>query len=207
MALYRTRIKICGMTNQRDIEEAAALGVDAIGLIFYPKSKRFISVQQAKLALSCAPSLVNIVAVMVNPAVLDVLQIIDELPIDTLQFHGDESAEFCRQFNKPYIKALSATTQQSLLVAMNKYEDATAILVDAPSLTEKGGTGQSFNWRIVPSVRDKPLILAGGLTPANICKAITTVKPYAVDVCSGVEQSNGVKDRIKMMEFVNAVNH
>lgn len=207
MALNRTRIKMCGMTSQRDINYAMALGVDAIGLIFYPKSKRFISLQNAKVALSSLPLFVDVVAVMVNPIMSDVKQIIDELPINILQFHGDESADFCRQFNKPYIKALSATTMHAISLTMNEYHDAAAILVDTPSLTEKGGTGKSFNWCIVPSERDRPLILAGGLTPSNVCLAIDTVKPYAVDVCSGIELSSGVKDPIKMMEFVNAVNN
>lgn len=201
----RVRVKMCGMTNEQDISQAISLGADALGVILYPGSKRFISLKQAKLILGQVPLFVDRVAVMVNPSEAEVKQVIQELPIQLIQFHGEESPDFCNQFNIPYIKAISALSSNVISSAIIRYKDAAAILVDTPSL-QHGGTGQVFDWSFIPTDSEKPLILAGGLTSANVEEAIAVTKPYAVDVCSGIERANGLKDKIKMAQFINAVN-
>lgn len=200
----RVRIKICGMTQERDIAQAIALGVDAIGLIFYSKSARFISIAQAKKLLAKHPVFVDVVAVLVNPTLAQVDEIISELPIQWLQFHGEESPEFCSQFKKPYIKAIQATSTQAIEHLVAQHENAAAILLDTPSI-QHGGTGEVFDWELIPKNLQKPLILAGGLNAANVAQAVNLYSPYAVDVCSGVEISAGVKDHGKMSQFFNAL--
>jgi len=199
-----TRIKMCGMTCEEDIIHAATLGVDAIGLIFYSKSPRFVSVERAKQLLRNFPPFLSSVAVLVNPTVDEVREIVSELPVGYLQFHGNETPQFCEQFHKDYIKAIPATSAQAIHAAINSFSNAAAILLDTPSVAH-GGTGQAFDWTKIPSDSTKPLILAGGLDAGNICKAVIDVKPYAIDVCSGIEQSPGLKDHGKMIEFVNAL--
>ncbi|KTD11369.1 N-(5'-phosphoribosyl)anthranilate isomerase [Legionella jamestowniensis] len=195
---------MCGMTREQDIAYAAALGVDAVGLIFYPKSPRSVSVEQAKKLIQAVPAFLDIVAVMVNPDTSFVKVIVEELPVHYLQFHGDESPKFCTQFKKPYIKAIQAHSSAFINEKCSEYAEAVAILLDTPS-TSHGGTGKIFDWTIIPDTLRKPIILAGGLTAKNI-EMITNKKSlYAVDVCSGVESSPGVKDHDKMKQFVNAL--
>ncbi|MGQ3887693.1 phosphoribosylanthranilate isomerase [Legionella sp. CNM-1927-20] len=202
---YETRIKMCGMTRKEDIDQALALGVDAIGLIFYKGSKRFISVEYAKKLLIPLPLFINIVAVFVNPDVAEVWQTIHELPIQWLQFHGNETESFCNQFNLPYIKALAVKHKDEVAEMMNLYPTASAFLLDTPAQDAYGGTGKTFNWNNIPEKCSKPIILAGGLTSANIRQAISEVSPAAVDVCSGIEKSPGLKDHHKMVQFVKAL--
>lgn len=196
------------MTRESDIAAAVSLGVDAVGFIFYPASPRAVTLEQAKSLLTAIPPFVAAVAVLVNPDAALVQQILRELPIHYLQFHGAETPEFCQQFAHPYIKAVPASSPESINQAMQQYTQAKALLVDTPSL-QHGGSGQSFNWETVPKHRDKPLILAGGLHAGNIKAAIASCHPYAVDVCSGVEAAPGIKDLEKMKAFITSLgdNH
>lgn len=196
---------MCGMTRTEDIAMAATLGIDAIGLIFYAGSSRCISVENAKLLLQHKPLFMDIVAVMVNPTEEQVNQIITELPVQWLQFHGDESPEFCAGFNKPYIKAMSATSAEYITQMMQLHTHASAFLLDTPSPAGRGGSGEVFDWNIIPSRPNAPLVLAGGLNAKNVKRAISETNVNAVDVCSGIEQSPGIKNHDKMTQFVNAL--
>lgn len=193
---------MCGMTRSEDIACAVNLGVDAIGLVFYPKSTRFISIEQAKVLLSGLPAFVNSVAVLVNPEQDLVQKIIEQLPIQLLQFHGDESAEFCQQFKKPFIKAIHADSAEYIRQAEREFAMARALLLDTPSTSARGGTGLAFDWNVIPQEIAKPYILAGGIDESNVLKAIEVCHPYAVDLCSGIEASPGVKDHGKMSRFM-----
>lgn len=201
----RVRIKFCGMTRQEDISYAAMLGVDAIGLIFAQQSSRFISLSQAKKILINLPPFLDVIAVLVNPSQDFVYQIINELAITALQFHGNESPEFCSQFAKPYIKAMQVISTETVTSDSRMYPTASAFLLDTPSSESYGGTGQIFNWDLIPKNLPKPIILAGGLNAANVKTAIDKCSPYAVDICSGIEASPGIKDHQKMQLFVNAL--
>lgn len=195
---------MCGMTRAVDIKHAISLGVDAIGLIFYPQSTRCLSVEQAKIILKNLSPFVDVVAVFVNPDVSLVQQVMTELPVQWLQFHGDETAVFCEQFDLPYIKAIQAASTAVITQATQDYEHAAAILLDTPSLN-RGGSGVPFDWQIIPHSLEKPIILAGGLDAVNVGESITVCAPYAVDACSGVEASAGIKDHVKMEQFVKAI--
>lgn len=196
---------MCGMTRAADIAYAASLGVDAIGLIFYPKSSRCVSLSQAKALLQDLPPLVDTVAVLVNPDSAFVETLLAELDITYLQFHGEETPAFCQQFDKPYIKAIPAASQEAIEQSVQAFTGATALLLDTPSATNKGGSGLVFDWQIIPKALPKPCFLAGGLNASNVLAATRTVQPYAVDVCSGVEASPGIKDPQKMSQFINAL--
>lgn len=200
----QTRIKMCGMTRKEDVARAAFLGVDAVGLIFYANSKRAVTIEQASFILADLPLFISVVAVFVNPDSDFVHQLINQLPLHYLQFHGDESAEFCKAFNKPYIKAIAASSRLAIDNAIQNYPHASAILLDTPS-SLRGGSGEIFDWQIVPPSDTIPLILAGGLDAFNVRDAITIANPNAVDVSSGIEQSPGIKDDKKMTQFVNAL--
>ena len=201
----RVRIKMCGMTRATDIEYATALGVDAIGLIFYQKSPRYVNIECAKGLLQRMPAFVDAVAVVVNPEAAFVWQVVAELPIQYLQFHGDETPAFCEQFGLPYIKAVPATSRETIIQAVNDYQQASALLLDTPSTVSRGGLGVSFDWKRVPSNIGKPLILAGGLSSLNVREAMSACSPYAVDVSSGIESSPGIKEYDKMSQFVRVV--
>jgi phosphoribosylanthranilate isomerase len=192
---------MCGMTRAEDVAHAINLGVDAIGLIFYLKSPRYITIEPARFLLKNLPPFVSAVAVLVDPEIALVEQILDELPIHLLQFHGDESPEFCQQFDKPYIKAIRPHTADQIKQEMNRYSKAGALLLDTPSDTGKGGTGLTFDWNIIPRDLPKPYILSGGLNQGNVSEAIK-IHPYAVDVCSGIEVQPGIKDHLKMSQFI-----
>ncbi len=200
-----TRVKMCGMTRAGDIANAVTLGVDAIGLIFYQHSARHVTVEHAKIILKAVSVFVDVVAVFVNPSVSLVQRVITELPVHYLQFHGDESPEFCEQFAYPYIKAMHAISTDAINFLLGKHQQAMAILLDTPSATHHGGSGIPFDWRIIPQNTSMPIILAGGLHASNIGAAIRGCVPYAVDVCSGVEASPGIKDLKKMNQFVTAL--
>jgi len=199
------RIKICGMTRHADIEHAVNIGADAIGLIFYSKSRRFISVDDAIKLVESIPAFVDIVAVFVNPTVDEVNNVITKLPVQFLQFHGEETPDFCEQFSLPYIKAIPAISTEDIMKASIDNQKARGILLDTPSSLHRGGSGLSFDWRIIPANLTKPIILAGGLDSLNINEAIATFRPFAVDVCTGVEISPGIKDHDKMSKFVEII--
>lgn len=201
----RTRIKMCGMTQVGDIKRAIELGVDAIGLIFYAKSARAISIEQAVVLVQAMTAFVDVVAVLVNPDKAWVRELISEIPIQYLQFHGDESADFCEQFAMPYIKAVAATSTEAIIKATTQFRYASAVLLDTPAGATHGGSGVAFDWHIIPKSLAAPIILAGGLNAANVKHAVIQCTPYAVDVCSGIERSAGIKDHGKMQDFVNAI--
>lgn len=196
---------MCGMTRSDDITHAIRLGVDAIGLIFYPKSARCITLEQAKVLLKNLPPFIDAVAVLVNPEPAFVQQIIAELSIQLLQFHGDESVAFCQQFNKPFIKAIHPDSGEHIQRVVQDFAPARALLLDTPSAKAKGGTGLTFDWNIIPQQLSKPYLLAGGLNEFNILDALNACQPYAVDLCSGVEAAPGVKDHDKMTRFMSKI--
>ncbi|MBA2710586.1 MAG: phosphoribosylanthranilate isomerase [Tatlockia sp.] len=195
---------MCGMTREEDIAYAAYLGVDAIGLIFAEKSSRLITLSHAEKLMSNLPPFLNVIAVLVNPSQDFVEEMLHKLPISFLQFHGNESEEFCNYFNKPYIKAVQIDSFNAVDNYVKCYQKASGLLLDTPS-ENHGGTGKTFNWEFIPKHVKKPLVLAGGLNAANVEAALKMCSPYAVDVCSGVESSPGVKDHKKMKEFVEAI--
>lgn len=196
---------MCGMTRSEDISHAINLGVNAIGLIFYPGSSRYVSFEKAKELLKNFPPLIDAVAVLVNPEQEFVQKIINELPIQLLQFHGDETPEFCAQFNRPFIKALHPKTALQIEQFAKEFYNSSALLFDTPSNKSRGGTGLTFDWHIIPKNLTKPYILSGGLNDGNVMMAIKACQPYAVDVCSGIEMSPGIKDHIKMSQFIKAL--
>ncbi len=193
------------MTRAEDIAYAVDLGVDAIGLIFYAKSNRFISIEKAAELLKDLPPFIDAVAVMVNPSMEFVQRIVDELPVQFLQFHGDESAQFCQQFNMPFIKAVHPDSAQTIHQKTQEFAGACALLLDTPSDTERGGTGLTFDWKIIPDNAAMPYILAGGLNEFNVREAVSVSHPFAVDVCSGIEAEPGIKDPEKMKRFVTVL--
>jgi len=196
---------MCGMTRAEDIAQAIQLGVDAIGLIFYEKSARYVTIDKAKELLKNLPPFVAVVAVLVNPEKQFVQELLKELPIQLLQFHGDESPAFCQQFNKAYIKAIHPESSETIEKASQDYAKAEALLLDTASSTQRGGTGQTFDWSLIPKALTSPLILAGGLNEFNVGKALKACNPYAVDICSGIEALPGVKDPHKMNRFIKVL--
>jgi len=200
----RTRVKICGITRPQDALLAAKLGADAVGLIFYEKSPRAISVEQAQLIVHQLPAFITVVGLFVNAEPALVHSILAQVRLDLLQFHGEESPDYCIRFGKPYIKALRMRPGTKLPI--QSYEQASALLLDSYVPGVKGGTGVTFDWQQIPKSISKPIILAGGLTPDNIIQAITLLRPYAVDVSGGLETSKGIKDADKMTAFMKGVS-
>ncbi|MPV86723.1 phosphoribosylanthranilate isomerase [Ostreibacterium oceani] len=200
------RIKICGITRQQDAEAAIACGADALGFVFYEKSKRAVTIATLDW-LHTLPPFVQLTALFVNPEADWVSSVITGLPIDVLQFHGVEPEPFCRQFGKRYIKAVPMENKsaQDAMQFMAGYPSAGSFLLDNYGEQEIGGSGTQFDWSQVPDAIGKPLVIAGGLTPDNVQPVISQVKPYAVDVSSGVESSPGIKDKEKIARFVTAV--
>lgn len=196
---------MCGMTNTEDLAQAILLGVDAVGLVFYPDSPRYVPIEKAKRLLKDLPPFVEAVAVLVNPIREFVQQILEKLPILCLQFHGEETPEFCEQFGVPFIKAIHPHSASQIQDAMAHYSKASALLLDTPSDLGKGGTGLSFDWRIIPQFLPKPYILAGGLHEGNVLDALKLASPYAVDLCSGLEKAPGIKDHRKMSQLIKVL--
>jgi phosphoribosylanthranilate isomerase len=203
--MSRIRVKMCGMTRKEDIQHAVAIGADAIGLIFYPNSSRFVTLETATEITRAIPPFIDTVAVFVNPSVDEVKHVLGLLTISMLQFHGEEPASFCEQFAKPYIKAVSATSTQHILEISQQHPNACALLIDTPSEKQKGGSGQTFDWQKIPPSLTLPTILAGGLHAGNVSSAIRDRTLHAVDVCSGIESTAGIKDHKKMMQFIQAL--
>jgi len=200
-----TRIKICGITRPEDAQQAAKLGVDAIGLVFYGPSPRNVDMQQACAVVNALPPFITPVGLFVNATADEVQGVLERVNLDLLQFHGDESPEFCACFNRPYIKAIRMREDVDLQIEADRHAQARGLLLDAYHPALPGGTGESFEWARVPGDLPASVILAGGLDAGNVSEAIRTVQPYAVDVSGGVEAEKGVKDWGKMADFVAAV--
>ena len=210
----RTRIKICGITRTQDARAAAEAGADAIGLVFYPQSPRYLSGERAVEIRDALPPFVQTVALFVNPDAAQVAQVLGRVRPALLQFHGEETPEFCAQFGMPYVKAYrvrSGVTQGvDLLEYLRPFSRAAAWLVDS-HVPEYGGVGESFDWSLVPALSpdlgDRPLILSGGLARENVAEAIRRVRPWGVDVSSGVESAKGIKDAAKIAAFIAEVRN
>ena len=202
----RTRVKICGFTRIEDAVYAAHNGVDAIGLVFYPASPRHVEIEQAIRIVNVLPAFTSVVALFVDAQEAKIREVLAKVPIDCIQFHGDETPEACRIYGKRYIKAISMREGIDIPALAHYYHDAAGLLLDAFHPDAKGGTGSQFNWSLIPNQLDLPIILAGGLDETNAKLAVQTVKPYALDVSSGVETRKGIKDSLKMAAFIKQVN-
>ena len=198
------RVKICGITRVEDALSAAAAGADAIGLVFYAKSPRAVDIEQARAILAALPPFVTTVGLFVDAERSELERILASVPLDLLQFHGDESVQQCEAFGRPYIKALRVKAGDDIAAQVARYPSAQGILLDAYVEGVPGGTGEAFDWSLIPQTLSKPLILAGGLRPDNVAEAVSRVRPYAVDVSGGVEASKGVKDVEKVGAFIRA---
>ncbi|WP_262965943.1 phosphoribosylanthranilate isomerase [Methylobacter psychrophilus] len=202
----RTRVKICGFTRVEDAVYAAYSGVDAIGLVFYPPSPRHVEIEQAIKIVNALPAFTSVVALFVDEQEVRIREVLAQVPIDCLQFHGDEPAKACRIYGKRYIKAIRMQDGIDISALADYYHDAAGLLLDAFHPDAKGGTGNQFDWDMIPGECALPIILAGGLDETNAKQAVQTVKPYALDVSSGVEAKKGIKDSLKMAAFINQVN-
>ena len=201
----RTRIKICGITQPEHAKLAAGEGADAIGLNFWRDSPRYISIRDAATIAEVLPPFVSAVGLFVNASERDIRAVLDAVELDMLQFHGDETAEFCARFGKPYLRAVRMETGVDLLEYADRFSRAKALLLDAHVPGQPGGTGRTFDWTGLPRDLRIPLVLSGGLTADNVGRAMREVRPWAVDVSSGVESGRGVKDPRKIVEFIRSV--
>ena len=202
----RTRVKICGITSVKDAIFAVNAGADAIGLVFYAPSTRFVTIEQAQQIVAAVPPFVSVVALFVNALTTEIKTVLAQVRIDIVQFHGDETRSDCEQIKLPYYKAIRIKADTNLLQYEAEFSSAKALLLDTYSDAAFGGTGQVFDWSLIPQNLTKPVILAGGLTAENVALGIKQVRPYAVDVSGGVEQSKGVKDVAKIAAFMHAVD-
>ena len=200
-----TRIKVCGITRVEDALVAVRCGVDAIGLVFYKQSPRYVTTMQAKQLVDSIPPFVTIVGLFVNSEAKIIREVMACVSLDMLQFHGDESPEFCEQFSLPYLKAIRVKAGMDLLQYACDFHSAKGLLLDAHVDGIHGGTGIGFDWTLIPRELPLPVILSGGLTSVNVAAGIKQVQPYAVDVSSGVEASKGIKDAAKIAMFINKV--
>jgi phosphoribosylanthranilate isomerase len=205
MTRERTRIKICGLRETGHAHLAAEAGADAIGLVFYRPSPRYVTPAQAARVSLSLPPFVAAVGLFVDPSDAEVRATLAEVPLDLLQFHGDETPEFCASFDRPFIRAVRMGPGINLLEYAERFSRARALLLDAFRPGEPGGTGHTFDWVDVPRDLPIPLILSGGLTAANVGRAVREIRPWAVDVSSGVEAVRGVKDPQKIIEFIRSV--
>ncbi|MBA6412039.1 phosphoribosylanthranilate isomerase [Parahaliea sp. F7430] len=203
--MSQTRIKICGITNPLDAISAVDAGADALGLVFYAPSPRAVSLEQAQEIVATVPPFVQIVALFVNERAEQVQHILDKLPLHTLQFHGDEDAQYCEQFKRPYLKAIRVRSGMDLRAACEPYRKANGILLDSWQEGVPGGTGQVFDWSQARQEFSRPVVLAGGLNADNVAQGMALLRPAAVDISGGVEQSPGRKDANKMEQFIAAV--
>lgn len=203
--LLQPRVKMCGMTRPQDALLAANLGADAIGLVFYKPSPRYISISQAQAIVRELPPFLTVVGLFVDANPQQVYDTLVHVTLDRLQFHGEESPEYCSYFGKPYIKALRVQAGMDVKTVVDNYASASAILLDTYVPGIPGGTGKTFDWQHVSTAISQPLIVAGGLTPDNVAQAIATLRPYAVDVSGGIELSKGIKDASKMAAFMRAI--
>jgi phosphoribosylanthranilate isomerase len=200
----KPRIKICGLTRLEDVHVAVESGADAIGLVFYPPSPRYVELQTAAILARAVPPFVSIVGLFVNADAATVNETLAVVPLHVLQFHGDEDEAYCRQFNRPYLKAARVKPGMDLLQYAASFPSAQAILLDA-FVEGYGGGGKVFDWSQIPPTLAKSIVLSGGLDAGNVGEAIARVRPAAVDVSSGVEAAKGIKDADKIRAFVAAV--
>ncbi|QVM92974.1 phosphoribosylanthranilate isomerase [Pseudomonas entomophila] len=203
--MSNVRSKICGITRLEDALAAVEAGADAIGFVFYAKSPRAVDVRQARAIISQLPPFVTTVGLFVNASRCELNEILEVVPLDLLQFHGDETPADCEGYHRPWIKALRVRPGDDLQAACKHYAGASGILLDAYVPGVPGGTGESFDWSLIPQHLSKPIILAGGLSADNVAEAIRQVRPYAVDVSGGVELQKGIKDAAKINAFMRAV--
>ncbi len=198
------RVKICGITSVLDAQLTAAAGADAVGLVFYPKSSRYIDINTARAIARAVGPFVTVVGLFVDMAEDDVKTILQAVPLHLLQFHGNETNEFCVQFHRPFMKAIRMAPELNVEQAINSYPDACGILLDSYQPGVPGGTGKSFEWQRFPQSSEKNLVLAGGLNPENVAQAVITTQPYGVDVSGGVEKQPGQKCMGKVAAFIEA---
>ena len=201
-----TRIKICGLTREEDVDASVAAGADAIGFVFYPPSPRYLSPRRAAELARRVPPFIDVVGLFVNEAPESLLAVCDAVPVNLLQFHGDEDAAYCRQFKRPYLRAARVRPGLDLVEFARAFPDARGLLLDA-FVEGYGGGGHVFDWSLIPPELPGFLVLSGGLTAANVGEAIERVRPVAVDVSSGVEAGKGIKDHSKIAAFVAAVRN
>ena len=201
----RTRIKICGITRIEDAATAASLGADAVGLIFYDPSPRVVNIRQAARIADSLPALVHVVGVFVDPSEKEIDAVLSKVKLTALQFHGNESAEFCNGFGIPYIKALRMSDDADPEYYAHSYPQAWALLLDTYESERYGGTGSAFSWERAKQCQSSPVIIAGGIDGSNVSTALSESGAYAVDVSSGVESSPGQKNAEKIQLFIRAV--
>ncbi len=201
----RTRVKICGITSERDALAAVEAGADAIGLVFYPPSPRAVDTKRALSVVRRLPPFVSVVGLFVDAAPEEIHRVMENVPIDILQFHGEESPQVCAGYGRPYIKAIAMREGVDLHRATETYAAASGLLLDTYRQGQPGGTGALFDWDRIPATLAPRIVLAGGLDPDNVETAVRRVRPYAVDVSGGVEREKGVKDPAKMAAFMRGV--
>jgi phosphoribosylanthranilate isomerase len=201
----RTRVKICGITRTEDALAAVRAGADAIGLVFYAASPRCVEVAQAQAICRVLPPFLSVVGLFVNASRAEVDAVLEAVPVDLLQFHGSETADDCSGFARPYIKAVGMQPDVDPLTVMAAHPAARGFLLDAWQPDTHGGGGVTFDWSRVPAQRERPLVLAGGLTADNVADAIGRLQPFAVDVSSGVEERKGIKSEAKIQAFMRGV--
>ena len=201
----RTRVKICGFTTIDEAVYAAHLGVDAIGLVFYAKSPRSVEIGQAQTIIQKLSPFVTTVGLFVDAEPSFIQHVLANISLDVLQFHGEETPDYCTNFSKPYIKAIRMRPDTDIKQYVKRYASAQALLLDSYVKGMKGGTGVTFDWQQIPTDLNKPIIVAGGLTIANVTQAITKLQPYAVDVSGGVESAKGIKNAEKMTAFMQGI--
>lgn len=204
---HRTRIKICGITRKEDATAACVAGADALGFVFYAPSPRNIAPAVAKCIVRSLPPFATTVGLFVDPQPGFVQSILDEVPIDLLQFHGDETPEACERYGRPYIKAVRMRPGVDLLEYARRYERSRGLLLDAYVSGTQGGTGTRFDWKLIPTNMPAPIVLSGGLDPENVGDAVVQVRPVAVDVSSGVEAAKGIKDPERIVRFIAGVRN
>ncbi len=205
--MTRTRVKICGLTRASDVEAAVAAGADAVGFVFYPPSPRAVTPEQARCLCERLPPFVSAVGLFVDADPAVVRATLEQVPLDLLQFHGDEAPEDCAGFGRRWIKAVRMRPDIDLLAEQARYRGAAGLLLDTFEPGRAGGTGQRFDWSRIPAVIAGSIVLAGGLDPANVAEAVACVRPYGVDVSGGVEITKGIKDRDRIFAFMQEVRN
>ncbi len=203
----RTRVKICGITRVEDALEAVKQGADAIGIVFYAPSPRNVNIAQAAEIASAVPPFVSVVGLFVDAEPAFIQEVLASVKLDILQFHGDETPSACRQYSRPYMKAIRVKNGTNLVQYAHDYADAKALLLDAFAEGVPGGTGLVFDWALIPKNLPLPVVLAGGLNAENVAVAIEQVRPYAVDISGGVEINKGIKDAVKIAAFMRGVSN
>lgn len=201
----RTRVKICGLTRPEDVRAAVDAGADAVGLVFHPPSPRVVTVEQAARLCRLLPPFVTAVGLFVDAPEAEIRRVLDRVPLDLLQFHGEEPPEVCARFGRRWIKAIPMRPALDLGAQACAYRAAAGLLLDSYDPFLAGGTGRTFDWARIPGDLEMPFILAGGLGPDNVAQAIRQVLPYGVDVSGGVESAKGIKDPTKISAFMHGV--